>query len=97
MLAQRDHAHRLWDGTYTTIKSTTIPHHFRFQQGLRPAHAAALDGRQDLAVKLRAMALWSAPPRTSTPPSRGCWPRTKLSRRSFVFLVSVRTASRPPF
>ena len=34
---------------------------FRFQQGLRPDHAAALDGRQDLAGKLKRMALWGVP------------------------------------
>ena len=30
---------------------------FRYHQGLRPDHAAALDGRQDLAARLKAMAL----------------------------------------
>ena len=61
----RDQTHRLWDGTYTRIpmpdgRDARVRGEFRFQQGLRPDHAAALDGRQDLAARLKALALWGA-------------------------------------
>lgn len=63
----RDSQHRLWDGTYTRIpmpdgRDANVRGEFRFAQGLRPDHAAALDGRQDLAARLRTMALWGATP-----------------------------------
>ena len=63
----RDNQHRLWDGTYARIpmpdgRDASVRGELRFVQGLRPDHAAALDGRQDLAGKLRSMALWSATP-----------------------------------
>ncbi len=62
----RDQTHRLWDGTYTGVpmpdgRTARVRGEFRFQQGLRPDHAIALDGRQDLAARLKGMALWGVP------------------------------------
>ena len=62
-MTDRDHVHELPSGT--TIEVTdpqgvrhTIARPFRFQQGLRPEDATALDARPDLCARLFDMHLW---------------------------------------
>lgn len=65
--SHRCHEHRLWDGeTYVDLPdgeggTVRVPDEFRFAQGLRRDHAETLAGRQYLAPRLHAMALWGAP------------------------------------
>ena len=47
--------------TDRTGAPVSIPRPFRFQQGLLPADAAALDARPDLCARHWAMGLWGVP------------------------------------
>lgn len=68
MDADRDMAHRLPSGG--TLPETVAPdgrkvagrHEFRFAQGLRRDHAAALDARPDLCARLWGAGLWGVTP-----------------------------------
>ena len=53
----RDNSHTLPSGTFVDVtgpdgRRGSIPHVYRFAQGLRPDHAAALDARPDLCARL---------------------------------------------
>ena len=61
LTAHRCHEHRLWDGeTYLDVDGARIPDEFRFPQGLRKDHSAALATRPDLAPRLWHLGLWGA-------------------------------------
>lgn len=66
MTWHRCREHRLWDGTsYLDLPdgeggTVRVPAEYRFAQGLRHDHSAALGGRPDLAAALYDMALWAA-------------------------------------
>ncbi len=65
-MIDRDHVHTLPSGeamqvTDHTGAEVSIPRPFRFQQGLLPADATALDARPDLCARLWGLGLWGVP------------------------------------